>query len=117
MRVTDPLPDVKRQRRRRTFCRIAAVIGFAIVASALFAGAGRWPWLAAGIASDPTRAAAALIFAGTYLVIAIGKLPGFYLDRAGAALLGASLMIGLGVLSLDEALRRSTSARSRCCSA
>ena len=49
--------------------------------------------------------AAALTFAATYIVIAIGKLPGFYLDRAGAALLGASLMVGTGVLSLDQALR------------
>ena len=56
-------------------------------------------------ASNPVTAAAVLIFAATYLIIAIGKLPGFYLDRAGAALLGASLMIGLGVLSLDQALR------------
>lgn len=48
---------------------------------------------------------AILIFAATYLVIAIGKLPGYRLDRAGAALLGASLMVGVGVLSLDEAYR------------
>ena len=48
---------------------------------------------------------ALLIFAATYLVMAVGKLPGFYLDRAGAALLGASLMVAAGVLSLDEALR------------
>src|SRR5437868_5269972 len=46
---------------------------------------------------------AALIFAATYLVIAIGKLPGYQLDRAGAALLGASLMVGVGALSLKEA--------------
>jgi Na+/H+ antiporter NhaD/arsenite permease-like protein len=43
------------------------------------------------------------IFAATYLVIAIGKLPGYRLDRAGAALLGASLMVGTGALSLDQA--------------
>jgi Na+/H+ antiporter NhaD/arsenite permease-like protein len=45
------------------------------------------------------------IFAATYLVMAIGKLPGYQLDRAGAALLGASLMIWSGVLSLDEAFQ------------
>ncbi len=48
---------------------------------------------------------ASAIFLATYLVIAIGKLPGYHLDRAGAALLGASLMVGTGVLSLDEAYR------------
>jgi Na+/H+ antiporter NhaD/arsenite permease-like protein len=49
--------------------------------------------------------AAVAIFAATYLVIAIGKLPGYQLDRAGGALLGACLMVGVGVLSLDEAYR------------
>jgi len=43
------------------------------------------------------------IFVATYLFIAIGKLPGYHLDRAGAALLGACLMVWLGVLSLQEA--------------
>jgi Na+/H+ antiporter NhaD/arsenite permease-like protein len=46
---------------------------------------------------------AVAIFAATYLVIAMGKLPGYRLDRAGAALLGASLMVGTGALSLDQA--------------
>jgi di/tricarboxylate transporter len=46
-----------------------------------------------------------LIFVATYAVIAIGKLPGFHLDRAGAALLGASLMAATGLLSLDDAYR------------
>lgn len=49
--------------------------------------------------------AAALIFAATYLVIAIGRLPGSRLDRTGAALLGASLMVASGTISLDEAYR------------
>jgi Na+/H+ antiporter NhaD/arsenite permease-like protein len=55
-------------------------------------------------ASAP-RVAAIAIFAATYLVIALGRLPGFRIDRAGAALLGASLMVGFGVLSLPEAYR------------
>ncbi len=54
---------------------------------------------------DATTIAAVAIFAVTYLFLAIGKLPGYHLDRAGAALLGASLMVWLGVLSLDEAYR------------
>ena len=54
---------------------------------------------------DGKTIAAITIFAGTYLVIAIGKLPGYQLDRAGAALLGASLMAGVGVVSLDQAYR------------
>ncbi|HUZ72499.1 MAG TPA: anion transporter [Stellaceae bacterium] len=48
---------------------------------------------------------AALIFIATYAVVAIGRLPGARLDRAGAALIGASLMVASGTLSLDEAYR------------
>jgi len=50
-------------------------------------------------------AAAILIFSATYLVVALGRLPGLRIDRAGAAVVGASLMVGFGVLSLDEAYR------------
>ena len=46
-----------------------------------------------------------LIFLGTYLVLAIGRLPGFRVDRTGAAIIGASLMIAVGVLSLEEAFQ------------
>ena len=52
---------------------------------------------------SPTLIAALVVFLGTYAVVAVGRLPGLRLDRAGAALIGASLMVGFGVLSLDEA--------------
>ena len=42
---------------------------------------------------DAATIAAFAIFVATYLFIAVGKLPGYHLDRAGAALLGASLMV------------------------
>jgi Na+/H+ antiporter NhaD/arsenite permease-like protein len=48
-------------------------------------------------------AAAIVIFFATYVVIALGRLPGFRLDRAGAALIGASLMVASGVLTMTEA--------------
>jgi Na+/H+ antiporter NhaD/arsenite permease-like protein len=44
-----------------------------------------------------------LIFAGTYLVLAIGRLPGFRVDRTGAAIIGASLMLAVNVLTVEEA--------------
>jgi Na+/H+ antiporter NhaD/arsenite permease-like protein len=47
--------------------------------------------------------AATSIFLGTYLVLMLGRLPGLRVDRTGAAIIGASLMIGLNVLTLDEA--------------
>src|SRR5215831_3445863 len=43
------------------------------------------------------------IFLATYAVIALGKIPVYRIDRAGAALLGARLMVATGVLSLEEA--------------
>ena len=51
-----------------------------------------------------TQLPALLIFAGTYLVLAIGRLPGFRVDRTGAAIIGASLMVAFNVLTFDEAI-------------
>ncbi len=55
---------------------------------------------------DSWRTAAAIaVFAATYIVLAIGRLPGWRLDRTGASLLGACLMVGCGIMSLEEAYR------------
>ncbi|MBN8891720.1 MAG: anion transporter [Rhodospirillales bacterium 70-18] len=51
------------------------------------------------------EALAAAIFVATYAVVAVGRVPGLRIDRAGAAFLGAALMVASGVLSLDEAYR------------
>lgn len=48
---------------------------------------------------------ALLIFLLTYAVIAIGQPPLFRIDRAGAALIGASLMIVTNVLNIEAAYR------------
>jgi Na+/H+ antiporter NhaD/arsenite permease-like protein len=45
------------------------------------------------------------IFLGTYLVLALGRFPGLRIDRTGATIIGASLMIGCNVLTFDEAVR------------
>jgi Na+/H+ antiporter NhaD/arsenite permease-like protein len=47
--------------------------------------------------------AAVLIFAGTYLVLALGRLPGLRIDRTGAAIIGATLMLAANVLTVEEA--------------
>src|SRR5258705_10757518 len=49
------------------------------------------------------EAAAIVIFAVTYLVVAIGRMAGLRTGRAGAALVGASLMVAVGALPLEEA--------------
>ena len=46
-----------------------------------------------------------LIFVGTYLVLTIGRFPGFRMDRTGAAIIGASLMIAFDALTMEEAIR------------
>ncbi len=48
---------------------------------------------------------ATLIFLATYLVLALGRMPGLRVDRTGAAIIGASLMVGANVLTLEEAYR------------
>src|SRR5262249_22429966 len=50
-----------------------------------------------------TSFAAGAIFVTTYAFLAVGKIPVYHIDRAGAALLGGSLMVGMGVLSVEEA--------------
>jgi Na+/H+ antiporter NhaD/arsenite permease-like protein len=44
-----------------------------------------------------------LIFAATYLVLAVGRLPGLRIDRTGAAIIGACLMLAANVLTVEEA--------------
>jgi Na+/H+ antiporter NhaD/arsenite permease-like protein len=46
-----------------------------------------------------------VIFAATYFAIAVGRIPGLRIDRTGAALIGGGLMVGAGVLTMDEAWR------------
>jgi Na+/H+ antiporter NhaD/arsenite permease-like protein len=53
----------------------------------------------------PPRAAIFEIFVVTYLVIAVGRLPGFRIDRAGAALVGASLMLAVGGIGIEDISR------------
>lgn len=52
-----------------------------------------------------TEWAALVIFAATYLLIALGRLPGFRIDRAGIAFLGATLMVASGALEREAAYR------------
>lgn len=48
---------------------------------------------------------AALIFIATYVVVALGGVPGLRLDRTGAAVIGAAFMIAFRVVTPEEAFR------------
>ena len=45
-----------------------------------------------------------LIFVATYGGLALGKVPGLRIDRAGIAFVGATLMLATGVLGLEQAV-------------
>src|SRR3984893_8737510 len=45
-----------------------------------------------------------VLFTVTYFGLALGKVPGLRMDRAGIALVGATLMLVTGMLSLDQAV-------------
>jgi len=50
-------------------------------------------------------AAACIIFGISYVVFALGKLPGLKIDRPGMAIIGAVLMVAFGIVGANEALR------------
>jgi hypothetical protein len=58
------------------------------------------------IAWEGRSVAAAVIFAGSYLALAIRRIPGLSIDRAGIALVGAGLMVASGALT--QAVRTPT---------
>ena len=87
-------------RRLLSLGLVLAVIAVALVAALgprlvpdMFAGRGFGP-LAAGV-----------IFAASYLALAVGKIPFLAIDRAGVALVGACLMVVAGALPLEAAYR------------
>src|SRR5438045_2623367 len=55
------------------------------------------------LATEGQQTAAIVIFIGSYLALAIGRVPGLSIDRAGIALVGAGLMVASGALSLEAA--------------
>lgn len=52
-----------------------------------------------------TALATAIVFFLTYGGIALGRIPGFRLDRAGIALTGAALMMAIGAITPEDAYR------------
>src|SRR5215472_692928 len=69
-------------------------------------GAASCSWLMPGENGGATRRLAALgIFVASYAALAVGKVPGLSIDRAGVALVGACLMVASGGETLDQAYR------------
>jgi Na+/H+ antiporter NhaD/arsenite permease-like protein len=54
--------------------------------------------------TDAKALAASLVFLGSYVVFAIGKFPGMKIDRPGAAIIGAVLMVAFRIVDAPYAL-------------
>lgn len=63
------------------------------------------PHPSAEVLSDARILAAWAIFLASYTVFALGKFPGMKIDRPGAAIIGAVLMVALRIVPSEEALR------------
>jgi len=79
-----------------------AAVALLLILAALAAAA---PWLMPGRHHATLRIAAAAIFVASYTALAIGKVPGLSIDRAGVALVGACLMVGCGAMPLPDAYK------------
>ncbi|MBV8459149.1 MAG: anion transporter [Acetobacteraceae bacterium] len=102
--TTDGPQRRPRWRQGYTVWASISVVG-AVILLALVAAFVAFALPGSVVGGDTVKLAAAAIFAGAYLALAIGKIPGLRIDRAGVALVGASLMVGAGVLTLGEAGR------------
>jgi Na+/H+ antiporter NhaD/arsenite permease-like protein len=88
----------------RLFARWVSLLLIALLL-ALAAAAALAPWLQPAEQGTARRLAAAGIFAASYLALAFGRVPGRFIDRAGIALVGASLMVASGAITLQDAYR------------
>src|SRR5512146_473293 len=59
----------------------------------------------AGPLAEWQTVTACIIFGVSYVVFALGKLPGMKIDRPGMAIIGAVLMVAFGIVGANEALR------------
>src|SRR5258705_11378427 len=57
------------------------------------------------LGGDGREAGAAVIFVGSYFALAIGRIPGLNIDRAGIGLGGASLMVASGARPPHDAFK------------
>ncbi len=91
--------------RRRRLATLSVVSAATLVLLALAVGLAPalLPDTLAG--RDARSVAAAAIFAASYLTLAVGRIPGLAIDRAGVALVGACLMVASGALPLEDAYK------------
>src|SRR6266481_5423107 len=91
--------------RRRRLATLSVVSAVTIVLLALAGGLASSLLPGTLVGQDTRWAAAAAIFAASYLALAVGRIPGLAIDRAGVALVGACLMVAGGALPLEDAYK------------
>src|SRR5712671_47786 len=91
--------------RRRRLARLGVVCAVTIVLLALAGGIASSLLPGTLVGQDTRWAAAGAIFAASYLALAVGRVPGLAIDRAGVALVGAALMVACGAIPLADAYR------------
>jgi Na+/H+ antiporter NhaD/arsenite permease-like protein len=77
---------------------LALIVGLAIASA--FA-----PQFMPGDVDQARQVAGGGIFAASYIALAIGRVPGLAIDRAGIALVGASLMVASGAMTIEAAYK------------
>lgn len=81
------------------------LVGLVVVIAIVAAAAPSLLPIGDRLGADGRMGAAIIIFVGSYLALAIGRIPGLSIDRAGIALVGAGLMVASGALPLEDAYR------------
>jgi Na+/H+ antiporter NhaD/arsenite permease-like protein len=98
--MIEPLPQ-----RSGSWSRISPVLVAFVVLLAVVAGLTSSSLVDTTFRRDFRWIAAVAIFASSYAALAIGRVPGLALDRAGIALVGAAMMVACGALLLDNAYK------------
>src|SRR6202790_860686 len=90
---------------RRRSATLGVVFAVTILLLALAGGLAHSLLPGTLVGRDAQSVAAAAIFASSYLALAVGRVPGLAIDRAGVALVGACLMVAGGALPLGDAYK------------
>ncbi|HEY1431631.1 MAG TPA: anion transporter [Stellaceae bacterium] len=92
-------------RARRHSPRLGLTLALTVVLLAVAGGLA--PSLVPGtlVGQDAGWVAAAAVFAASYFALAVGRVPGLTIDRAGVALVGACLMVACGALQIEDAYK------------
>jgi Na+/H+ antiporter NhaD/arsenite permease-like protein len=110
MRDSPVVPSTEKKDKaatRRRWPSVLSVLLVAIVVLIAIAAALATRLLPTGdrVGAEGRTVAAAVIFVGSYSALAIGRIPGLSIDRAGIALVGAGLMVASGALPLEDAYK------------